>query len=123
MNSKLKTFFMVIGIISTIALIIIIIVIFGVYNIIKNMTGSYTTAPINTDGVNTEEVYDHPALSEDQEQTLDKLGIDVSTLPTSITPEQQACAVEKLGQDRVLEIVGGASPSAIELVKAGSCFK
>jgi hypothetical protein len=65
---------------------------------------------------------DHPLLNDNQEEMLKNLGIDVSKLPTEITPAMQDCFVEKLGSDRTTEIVNGATPSALEIMKASSCL-
>lgn len=65
---------------------------------------------------------DHPLLNDNQEEMLKNLGIDVSKLPTEITPAMQDCFVEKLGSDRTTEIVNGATPSALEIMKTSSCL-
>ena len=64
----------------------------------------------------------HPLLSAEQEKTLQSYGVDVSQLPSSITPGMKDCFIEKLGQDRANQIVGGASPSALEIFKAKACL-
>jgi len=64
----------------------------------------------------------HPLLSAEQEKTLQSYGVDVSQLPSSITPGMKDCFIEKLGQDRANQIVGGASPSAVEIFKAKACL-
>lgn len=64
----------------------------------------------------------NPVLSPAQEKALETFGIDPATIPSSITPEQEACFVEKLGQERVDEIKAGDSPTATEFFKAKSCI-
>lgn len=64
----------------------------------------------------------HPLLNEDQENTLENYGVDISKLPTSISPEMEKCFIEKLGQERADEIIGGDSPGAMEILKARSCL-
>lgn len=64
----------------------------------------------------------HPALSATQEKTLETFGIDPTALPTSITPEQESCFIEKLGAQRVEEIKAGDSPSLFEIGKASGCL-
>lgn len=64
----------------------------------------------------------NPALSPAQEKALETFGIDPATVPTSVTPEQEACFVEKLGQQRVDEIKAGDSPTVVEFYKAKSCI-
>lgn len=61
-------------------------------------------------------------LNEAQEKTLEDLGVDVSKLPSEISPEMQACFVEKLGQERSDAIVKGDSPTAMEVFKARTCL-
>jgi hypothetical protein len=65
----------------------------------------------------------HPALSASQEAALETLGIDPSTLPTTITKEQEACFMQVLGGPRVAEIKAGASPSAAEFFRARTCIQ
>lgn len=60
-------------------------------------------------------------FSDTQVKALETFGIDPTTLPSSITPEQEACFVEKLGQPRVDEIKAGGSPTAMEFFKAKDC--
>ncbi|MFH1286411.1 MAG: hypothetical protein ABII02_01525 [Candidatus Magasanikbacteria bacterium] len=69
-----------------------------------------------------EEVYNHPLLSADQEQTLYSLGVDIANIPTQITPELQKCAEETLGRERLNEIIAGASPSLADIMKAKDCL-
>lgn len=64
----------------------------------------------------------HPLLSAEQEKTLQSYGVDVSQLPSSITPGMKDCFMEKLGQDRANQIVKGATPSALEIIKAKACL-
>jgi len=66
--------------------------------------------------------FDHPLLSNDQEKMLESLGIDIGTLPASISPETKACAVEKLGEKRVQEILDGGAPGAFEIFKVKDCL-
>ena len=72
------------------------------------------TVPTNTD--------QHPLLNDDQEKTLQTFGVDVAQLPTEITPAMQECFVEKLGQERAMEIVNGASPGVTDFFKAKDCL-
>jgi len=61
-------------------------------------------------------------LNEQQADALKTFGIDPETLPSEITPEQEACFVEKLGSARVAEIVAGDSPSVTEFYQARDCI-
>lgn len=64
----------------------------------------------------------HPALSAEQEQTLESIGIDPATIPTEVSQEMEDCFTQKLGAKRVKEIEAGATPSASDLFKASSCL-
>lgn len=64
----------------------------------------------------------HPLLNEEQEKTLENFGVDVSQLPTEITPAMQECFLEKVGKDRAEELVGGAAPGAMDFLKARECI-
>lgn len=59
-------------------------------------------------------------LNESQLSVLDKMGVDVDTFV--ITPEIQACATAKLGDERMAEIIAGDTPSATETIKLVSCL-
>lgn len=65
----------------------------------------------------------HPALTPAQEQALQSVGIDPTSLPASITPSQEACFTEKLGASRIAEIKAGGVPTAAELFTARTCLK
>lgn len=64
----------------------------------------------------------NPLLNTEQEKTLTSFGVDVSQLPTTISPAMQDCFVEKLGESRAMEIVNGATPSATDFFKAQDCL-
>ncbi|MBN2884500.1 hypothetical protein JXE04_01095 [Patescibacteria group bacterium] len=76
----------------------------------------------NADNIPASSTYDHPLLNDEQEAMAAKAGIDVSKLPSEITPEQQQCVNSKLGEARVLEIIKGAEPSPLEMIKVVPCF-
>ncbi len=59
--------------------------------------------------------------SEKQEAALRSLGIDPGAV-NSVTPEQEACFVRTLGQERVDAIKGGAVPTPVDYVKARECL-
>jgi len=61
-------------------------------------------------------------LSSQQENLLQKAGVDINSLPTTISPTMQACFDEKLGVERVKAIKNGAIPNPLEIYKAKSCF-
>ncbi|PKM91301.1 hypothetical protein CVU82_01740 [Candidatus Falkowbacteria bacterium HGW-Falkowbacteria-1] len=122
MKSFLKVLLIVL-----ITIVAIIIFVFS-YVIIKNPLGigdvvkSYII-PRKAD-VNMEDYadYDNPLLTDAQEEKIIKAGIDIRKIPTEITPEQQKCGVEKLGEERILEIVNGAEPSPTEMLKVLPCL-
>lgn len=64
----------------------------------------------------------HPLLNDQQENLLETFGVDVTKLPTEITPAMEACFTEKLGIERVKEIKAGESPGALDFFKAKSCI-
>ncbi|MFA5946596.1 MAG: hypothetical protein WC813_01085 [Patescibacteria group bacterium] len=79
--------------------------------IIKSQTGSAVST------------YDHPLLTTEQEKTLESLGVNTKTLPTSITAAQLACFTTKLGAARVQEIENGSAIGPSDYLKARSCIQ
>lgn len=65
---------------------------------------------------------DHPYLSESQEKALRAVGVDPASLPSEITPEQEACFESKLGEARVAEIKSGDSPTMNDYFQAKDCI-
>jgi hypothetical protein len=65
----------------------------------------------------------HPALSAEQESTLESVGINPANLPSSITPAMEACFVAKLGESRVAEIKTGVSPTPSEVFTTRECYQ
>ena len=66
--------------------------------------------------------FDHPFLSPEQEVMLENAGIDVSTLPTTLSPEMEACGIDALGEDRINEIINGATPGLLDVFRVKSCL-
>jgi len=60
------------------------------------------------------------ALTDGQKALLGKLGIDPTTFV--VTPEMVSCAEDALGPVRVSEIVGGGTPSPLEVVRLSPCL-
>lgn len=118
MKKLLNVFFVTLGVIFS------IIILFGLY--------LYITDPLNLKPLifdtesNTvpagEQTDTHPLLSASQEKALETFGIDPATVPSEITPEQEACFIDALGADRVAEIKAGDSPTATEYFKAKDCI-
>ena len=69
-----------------------------------------------------EKPYNHPLLSEKQEQLLINAGVDIKNIPTEVTKEQEACAEEKISKERVDEIKAGSAPTKVEMVKLSRCL-
>ncbi len=80
---------------------------------LKNETENEVKAPV---------VNKNPLLTEEQEKALENYGVDVSKLPTEITVGMQECFYEKVGKERGNELIGGSSPTALEIVKIQSCL-
>lgn len=89
--------------------------------IVSEDTATTTTETTGTE-VQEEQGTKNPLLSVEQEQALEKLGVDVTKLPSVISPEMEECFTEALGQERVEEIKSGSSPGAIDFFKARSCL-
>jgi len=84
--------------------------------------GTVTTTA--REGVSDTVIVDkNPVLNAAQERALEVVGIDPAKVPTTITPEQEKCFTEKLGEKRVVEIKAGGAPSASEVFKARECIK
>jgi hypothetical protein len=98
---------------------------FGVRPIVDALTGNakdITTEVVG--GIEEKAMEDkHPNLNATQERALEVVGIDPAKVPTTITPEQEACFTEKLGAERVEEIKAGASPGTAEIFKARACVE
>lgn len=98
---------------------------FEIRPLLEGLKGDVTTVTATVTSEVTEKAIEdkHPALSATQERALEVVGIDPAKVPTTITPEQEACFTETLGAERVAEIKAGASPSATEIFKARECVE
>ena len=121
----MKTFFKIF-LIAVISFVILIIAIFA-YVIIKNpfgLGGVVETSILKQDVAENLEKYkdyDHPLLTEEQETAVIEAGLDIEQIPTEITSEQVQCGIDKLGQDRINEIIAGSEPTPFEVVKILPC--
>jgi hypothetical protein len=117
----LKKFLMIVGIIAVVFIFLVIIIafLFALY-VINNKPLGVEINPFARTEVDSE--YDHPLLSSDQEKTLQSLGVNLESIPTTITPAQEQCATEALGQDRINQIKSGSTPSLTDYLKAKNCF-
>ncbi len=61
-------------------------------------------------------------LTPEQREILATLGIDEADLPAVLTPELEACLVDKIGADRVAAVKAGDTPTVIEGVRAATCL-
>ena len=64
----------------------------------------------------------HPILTPDQENFLNSVGINPANLPTEIDKETEDCLRSKVSPERAAEIEAGATPTAMELLKARECL-
>jgi hypothetical protein len=125
MKKALNRFFMVLGVIF----FIIMLVIAGLF--IFNSVSGETDTPASFQGavnvmtggeVSGDGIDSNPALNESQETALETFGIDPARLPTSISPEQEACFIELIGVDRVEEIKAGDTPTVTEIFRGRGCL-
>lgn len=61
-------------------------------------------------------------LNTSQEAALRTVGIDPADVPTEVTPEQEACFIEILGEERVQAIIEGAVPTGAEIFRGRACI-
>ncbi len=117
MKKFFNVFFVTLGVIFSIIILIgIFFVITDPFNLKPLIFGGESSESMTGDGDS------HPLLNESQEQALENFGINPAQVPSEITPEQEACFVEKLGQARVDEIKAGDSPTATDYFKAKDCI-
>lgn len=122
---KLLTyFFVILGVVFFVLLLALGYLWFAdPFNIRPLIATLSTSTPVMTQQEGqTNETDKHPALSEDQEQALESIGIDPEALPTTITPEMEKCFTSTLGQARVAEIKEGSTPTPVEVLKTKECY-
>lgn len=112
-----KNFFFVLGIIFAALLLLIAGAVITL--IIVKPYGIDVTSVFNA---NNKTPFDHPLLSPQQEKTLQQIGIDPATLPTTVTPAQTQCAINAIGKSRVNAILAGATPSMTEILALKRCL-
>lgn len=122
MKRFLNIFFVTLGVVF-----FIVIIIAGYFFITDPLNLKpliFDTDPATSEHVSepASEVDKHPLLTETQEKTLETFGINVSDVPSEITPEQERCFETAIGKARVTEIKNGDSPSALEFFKAKDCI-
>lgn len=77
----------------------------------------------STEPINGTRQDKHPLLSAGQEELLESFGIDPESLPETVSPQMEECAVRILGRTRVDELKAGAAPTYGEILKARSCLQ
>lgn len=132
MKKFLQILFMTLGV------IFFIIIIAGVYlyvadpyeikPLIKSLTGQTVPTTTTTNQTNdttsqtNNTVNKNSLLSPTQEESLKKIGIDPTVLPSEITPEMEQCFYAKLGEKRANEIKAGSEPTTADYFAARSCL-
>ena len=94
---------------------------YGVRTLVTMLTSppnAYEHTEVTGDGIDK-----HSALNEAQEAALETVDINPENVPSSITPAQETCFVEVLGQSRIDEIKAGESPTPAEILQAGKCLE
>jgi hypothetical protein len=115
--------FIIIGMITTAFILLIIFIAIAIILIkpwginVVDTGSALINPPTESTG------YDHPLLNPQQESLLESAGIDPATVPTTLTPAQQQCAIDALGEKRAMELVAGATPSLTDITKAKNCFE
>jgi predicted PurR-regulated permease PerM len=101
----------------------------GINSFLENTLDDYDSSDSkdinsqNSEVINsTSEKVDNPLLNDEQEKILENLGVDVSQLPTVISPAMAECFIEKLGATRAEELVEGATPGPLDIFKAKDCL-
>lgn len=126
MKKILTYFFVALGIIFFVILIGLSYLWFAdpfeIRPLIKSLTQEIPATQSQESTQETVRADKHPALTEEQEQALETIGIDPSALPTTITPEMETCFTAVLGEERVQEIRDGASPTPVEAFKTRECY-
>jgi len=123
MNKTVTGIFVALGIVFSIILVVALIILIvngtrsdrDVFSA-ENITDTYE------DAGGEPQVDAHPSMSTAQESALRAFGIDPATIPTSLSPEQQACFITKLGAQRAAEIQAGDVPTAAEFFTAKACI-
>lgn len=118
MKNALNIFFVSLGV------IFLILILFGIFFYVidpLNLRSTFSASSANWSSSSASEDR-NPQLNASQEKALQSFGIDPASVPSSISPEQQACFEEKLGKQRVEEIKGGASPTMQDYMLARGCL-
>jgi hypothetical protein len=80
------------------------------------------STPTETEVSNDAQTTDpNTLLTPTQEKALELIGVDPASLPSVISPGQEACFISILGETRVAEIKAGDTPTAREFFRARAC--
>lgn len=119
----LNIFFVGLGVIFFLLILVALyLFIADPWNIRGLLGGEEATLSAADEAVNVAPVDRHPVLNEQQEQLLDRAGIDPATVPTELGEENMACFVELFGAERVDEVTAGANPTPLEIVRGQQCL-
>ncbi|MFW0862246.1 MAG: hypothetical protein ACKKL6_01540 [Candidatus Komeilibacteria bacterium] len=116
----MKKFFTILFV--TFGVLFLIEIIIVAYLFLADPFGIKEMLPSMDTTANNQAVDQHPLLDASQEKILSTLGVDVANLPTEMTPELQSCLTEAVGADRAKEIMEGATPGVMDVIKAKSCL-
>ena len=123
MKKFLQIFFIILGVIFFILILagtyLYTVDPFGIKPFIKVLSSQ--VAPADKQA-GASAVDKNPLLTPAQEQTLEKIGIDLANIPSKITPTMEACFYDKLGDKRTNEIKNGAAPTVADYFAARSCI-
>jgi hypothetical protein len=78
--------------------------------------------PTNPQPAGTSAPTEGEVLSPEQQAALSEMGIDSAAVPAQITPEQEACFITVLGEERVSAIKAGEVPTLAEFVRGRECL-
>lgn len=84
-----------------------------------------TGAEINTLMQNATEVKvdANTQMTLEQKAAIASAGVDINSLPTTLTVAQQICVVNKIGYTRSIQLVNGAVPTQAEIETMKVCLE
>lgn len=125
MKKILNIFFVTLGVIFFVLILIgMYVYIADPYNLKPLFMNTVAETEIHTTASTTVDITEDkkPVLNEAQEAALETVGINPAAVPTEVTPEQEACAIEALGAERVAEIKAGAAPTPADIFAVRGCL-
>jgi hypothetical protein len=129
-------FFMTLGVIFFILILVgTYLFVADPYNIKPLLFGSGTNTPVqnqqttrttqnttNNTPAREQTLDKNPVLNQNQEAALEAVGIDPTNIPTQVSPEQELCFENTIGEARVAAIKAGGTPTALEIFAARNCL-